>query len=616
MRDLPRVPRANAPSPFYRMEKRAVRFAGVIGAMGVHGESPNGADTGDGASLLEWVLDEGGPSPLTISGCPRRHLRVSLVGTIDNARELARELEGRAHKFSKNTEAEIVAHAYEQWGEECVARLWGVFALAIWDGRRRTLLLARDRTGSKAVYYCRLPGAFVFGSHLSVLRRMARIPSEVDPQAIDSYLTFETVPAPLTIFRLIRKLPAGGLLRLEGGVLRVRAYWAIKFETGKRVDLPEAIERFDGLFLDVVGRLMGRSRCGLLLSGGIDSGITLATLARASPAPVQAFTFVFPGDNRSGQRAPNLATYFNANSLVFPIRPHPRDDLPEVVARYEQPYANPSALSAHYMASILRDRHETIFTGEGADEVFAGRERHIAAAMVGRLQRVPLRRLVSAIGTRVPVNRIRLFSEGLSLSPSERHIRWVGTFQDDMKAQLYSPEFMSFVEPTFVRSLVGSMAPTVTEPLDQMLSADFRVWIPENLWTNFEYNFSAGGIDIRAPFLDHRIVEFSACLPPPLKVNWLTSKLLLRRVYGARVPGPPPRQGGGRPKISMAALLRQELRSVVHDTLLTPRAMARGYFQPAAVRQLVDEHLSGRIDRSRQVWALLMLELWHRHWLT
>jgi asparagine synthase (glutamine-hydrolysing) len=184
-----------------------------------------------------------------------------------------------------------------------------------------------------------------------------------------------------------------------------------------------------------------------------------------------------------------------------------------------------------------------------------------------------------------------------------------------MKAQLYSPEFSSVVDPTFVRSLVGTMA-AVTEPLDQMLSADFRVWIPENLWTNFEYSFSAAGINIRAPFLDHRIVEFAARLPPALKVSWLTSKLLLRRVYGARVPAPPPHQRGVRPKISLPALLRQDLRSIVYDTLLTPRAMARGYFQPAAVRRLVDEHLSGRIDRSRQVWTLLMLELWHRHWLT
>lgn len=593
------------------------RFAGAVGPPAAGVAERLGVHAGPRARLLRWSGGDAEPVEVGPIGCPGRQLRLGFTGRIDNADEILQALRGRSHTFGLNGDAELVAHAYEEWGDECVSRLWGAFAFALWDEREQVLLLARDRAGARPIFYCELKDGFAFASHLSVLRDLLNARWDVDPQAVDCYLTFQDIPAPLTIYRQARKLPAAHLLQVRNVTPSLRRYWSLDFGPKEAIGVQEAARRLDDLLVDAIARAAEGRRCAIMLSGGLDSAILLRTMSSVTALPVRTLTFAFADNAADTSAARTLAHAFGADHRVFHVATAGiLEALTAIASRYEQPSANPSALTAHYVAPFLVGQGVPIFTGDGADEIFGGRERHVAAAMVAHLRRLPAHRLFAAVGARLPMTRMRLFFEGLTLPASERHVRWVGALSATAKADLYTPEFSRAVDAGYPLRLVAGLTGAAAEPLDHALAADYGLWIPENLWATLGASFVAAGAEIRAPFLDHRIVEFAARLPASLRVSWWTSKVLLRRAYAGRLPLR--RRGGtaAAPKIALAPLLRGELRPVIQEVLLAPDAMARGYFRPAVLRRIAADHLSGKSDRSRHLWALLMLELWHRRWLS
>jgi asparagine synthase (glutamine-hydrolysing) len=596
-----------------RLLSRAHRFGGIIGSQ-IHSGQPGRPAH---ARLAEWHAGDAESAEVMAAGCAADRLYVSLVGGLDNLGELIDELAKRDHRLTGKTDGEVIAHAYEQWGEACVERFRGAFAVAVWDERAQTLLLARDRGGARSLYYQPGEKAFAYASDLATLRALTDVPGEVEPQAIDAFLTFRAVPAPLSIFPSVRKLPAAHVLRLANGIPTVKPYWSLDFGQKEPARAVGVEERLAELLRQVMREMTEGRSWGLMFSGGLDASILLEALSGvARDHPVPAFTFAFPEKPEEAESARRIASRFATEHHVFDVEPRIAEAVSKVVARFDQPYANDAALPMSYMTSLLFGKTEMALTGEGADDVFCGRERHLACMTMARLEHIPGLALGAAACAPLTAGRVRLLLDGMRLPMIDRLLRWVGAFHPDEKTRLYTPEFAARIDPDYPGALLRGLIPAGAHPLDQMLAADLGIWVAEVLRAKLDPAEGADGVVMRTPFLDYRVVEFSARLQPNVKVGWVTTKAVLRRLARRRgISVRTPLMRGVKTKISLAKILRGELRPLLEESLFSPRAEARGYFCPAAVRRLADEHLTGRADHSRQLWALLMLELWHRRHL-
>lgn len=596
-----------------RLRSRVTGFLGIIGPESTSRPLARALPGPASARFVEWLDGDKNPVAVLASGCLTWGVHVSLVGSLDNFDELADELAGHGHVVASGADHELAAHAYEQWGELFVERLCGMFAIAVWDPRTQLLLLARDRAGARSLHYCARGETLSFASDLTRLRTLADVSAEIDPRAIDAYLTFQAVPAPLSIYRSVQKLPAAHLLTWSHGASALRRYWSLDFSEKRRRPLGEAAEELSDVLGRVTAQVTGRRSWGLMLSGGLDSSVLLALLSQATPGPVRTFTLAFREKRRDAESSRAVASQFGTEHQVFEVEPVIGQVLPQIFASYHEPYANPSALTIPHTASLLRGKSEIFLMGEGADEVFGGRHRHLASAMIARLQDIPGAAALAAVCARWPLGRLAIALDGVARSAVDRHLSWMATFPPEAKADLYTAELTAGIDCDCPRTLLGRLIPDRAHPVDQALAADYGLWVPEVLWTNLDPGQGAAGLDLRCPFLDHRVVEFAMRLPSGLRVGWTTSKLVLRRLGRDRKIRPPRGAWQAQAKISLAALLRGELRPLLEESLVGSRSLARGYFRAAALRQTIDEHLAGYRDHSRRLWALIMLEQWHRH---
>jgi asparagine synthase (glutamine-hydrolysing) len=550
-------------------------------------------------------------------------------GEIYNFLELRSELEARGHRFETHGDTEVIVHAYEEFGPECVARLWGMFALAVWDSRRRLLLLARDRLGKKPLVYYADPvsGGMAFASELQSLLAHPDVPREVQPSAIDDYLTYLYVPAPTTAYRDIRKLPPGHRLVWQAGRISVEAYWQVRFGEKRAVRESEAVEEFGALLRDAVRRrLIADVPLGAFLSGGMDSSSIVAEMAEVSSAPVKTFSIGFGERDFDELRyARQVAQRFGTDHHELVVEPRALEVLPTLVRHYGEPYGDSSAIPTYYVAQMTRQHVTVALNGDGGDELLAGYERHWAARVAARYDTIPgfvrhglIRPLIPLVPEprqrRALLRRAKRFMAAAHLPVFDRYLHWVGACTPEQKAWLYTPEFVEELHGNdsgrWLREALA--AEPRLDPVDAVLRADTLLYLPEDLLAKVDIASMANSLEARSPFLDHRLVEFCAGLPSSLKLRGRTSKWLLRSLMRDRLPPEiltRSKMGFGVP---VGEWLRGDLRPLLEDTLFSPRALQRGYFRPEAVRGLVDEHLSGRADRTSLIWALLMLELWQR----
>jgi asparagine synthase (glutamine-hydrolysing) len=548
-------------------------------------------------------------------------------GEIYNFQDLRAELERLGHRFKTHADTEVVVHAYEEHGPACVEHLWGMFALAVWDGRRRRLVLARDRLGKKPlVYYAAPEGGLAFASEFQALLAHPRVPREVSPSAIDDYLTYLYVPSPTSAYRDVCKLPPGHrLIWQPDGQMRVEQYWTPRFAEKLGLTEDDALEQFGELFRDAVRRrLIADVPLGAFLSGGMDSSSVVAEMAEASRQPVKTFSIGFGERDFDELRyARQVAERFATEHHELVVEPHALEVLPTLVRHYGEPYGDSSAVPTYYVSQLTR-RHVTVaLSGDGGDELLAGYERHWAARIAARYDTIPrvvrhglIRPLVPLLPEprqrRAFLRRAKRFMTAAHLPVLDRYLHWVGAYSPAHKAALYTPEFQRMLDGhRSVQWLEAVLAPEARlDPVDAVQRADTLLYLPEDLLTKVDIASMANSLEARAPLLDHRLVEFCAALPSSYKLRGRTSKWLLRRLMHDRLPPPilsRSKMGFGVP---VGGWLRGELRPLLEDTVLSDRALARGYFRPAAVRALVDEHVSRRADRTAHVWALLMLELW------
>ncbi|HEY2592760.1 MAG TPA: asparagine synthase (glutamine-hydrolyzing) [Chloroflexota bacterium] len=550
-------------------------------------------------------------------------------GEIYNFLELRAELEGRGHRFATNADTEVIVHAYEEFGPDCVERLWGMFVLALWDSRRQLLLLARDRLGKKPLVYYADPsaGGVAFASELQALLAHPGVPREIEPSAIDDYLTYLYVPAPTTAYRDVRKLPPGHRLIWQAGRVSVEPYWRVRFGDKRAISEPEAVDEFGTLLRDAVRRrLIADVPLGAFLSGGMDSSSVVAEMAELSTTPVKTFSIGFGERDFDELRyARQVAQRFGTDHHEMVVEPRALEVLPTLVRHYGEPYGDSSAIPTYYVAQMTRQHVTVALNGDGGDELLAGYERHWAARIAARYDTIPrfvrhglIRPLVPLLPEprqrRAFMRRAKRFMAAAHLPVFDRYLHWVGAYTPAQKQWLYTLEFAELLHGNDSgRWLREALAPEPRlDPVDAVVRADTLLYLPEDLLAKVDIASMANSLEARSPFLDHRLVEFCASLPSRLKLRGRTSKWLLRSLMRDRLPPDilaRPKMGFGVP---VGEWLRGDLRPLLEDTLFSPTALGRGYFRPEAVRALVDEHLTRRADRTSHIWALLMLELWQR----
>ncbi|MGE3910500.1 MAG: asparagine synthase (glutamine-hydrolyzing) [Chloroflexota bacterium] len=557
-------------------------------------------------------------------------------GQIYNYVELRGDLEKR-HTFRTQGDTETLVHLYEEHGPNFLHLLRGMFVFAIWDTRKRTLLLGRDRFGKKPLHYTTggqaggRPDRFLFASEIKALLEQGGIQTTLDATAVYQYLCFGFVPHPRTAYQEIRAVPPAHWLQIDAeGKQTLQRYWQLPpggTFTGTRED---ALDQIRTVFDESVRiRLRSDVPVGVFLSGGIDSGLVTASAARAAVDPLQSFSIGF-ADERFDERplARLVAEQYGTRhtevevDLAAEVR-HPEDLLTGLVSRYDQPYADSSAIPSYVVAREARKHLKVVMTGDGGDEIFAGYRRYSAALLaewmtttLGPVGVAAARMAPAPRQRRGPVAFALRLMEGMALPPRERYIRWSGLFTDADAASLCQPEFLGGVTEQ-ARVLVDArveacIAGGIREPAALMMAADATHVLPDDFLVKMDIATMANSLEARSPFIDHVLVELAVSLPDRLRASAFQTKPLLRELARERLPAAlvkAPKRGF---EVPMASWIRNELRGLVQDALLASDARYRSIVRPDAVRQLIVEHMSERRDHAMRLWALLNLEWWLR----
>jgi asparagine synthase (glutamine-hydrolysing) len=534
-------------------------------------------------------------------------------GELYNFRELRGELAAAGHEVQGTGDTPVIPHLYEEDGPEFVRRLSGMFALALWDARRERLVLARDRVGKKPLLWTRLDdGTFAFASELKGLLGLPGLRREPDPAALDAYLALQYVPAG-TAFRGIEKLPPGHVLVAEASSVRVEPYWQLEPREEAHSD-DEWLE----LVRETVGaavrrRLVSDVPLGALLSGGIDSSIVVAEMAKAA-GTVRTFTVGF-GHDRYDERAYARAIVerYGTEHEEIVVEPDLEELLPRLAQAFDEPLGDEAALPQLVLSELAR-RHVTVaLTGDGGDEAFAGYERYLAHGLARRLALPGAGAAARALrwaGRREPrsgANRAGRLLEVAATPAAARYGRLIEIFPAALRAELWNPEFVR--DPVPAWRLLG---PPPVDGLSALQRLDVRTYLPGDLLLKADITSMAHSLELRSPLLDHEVLELGVSLPDRLKTRGLRGKEALRRAFADALPSQIASRGKAGFGVPLADWFRGELRGLAADVLLDDRARARGQLRPAAVERLLDEHVSGRADHGHRLWCLVMLELWQR----
>jgi asparagine synthase (glutamine-hydrolysing) len=535
-------------------------------------------------------------------------------GEIYNHEALHAELERAGHRFATRCDTEVLAHAYEEWGERFPERLRGMFALALWDARRRRLLLARDRFGIKPLYWSAENGELLFASELRAFPR-----GEVDLDALEAFLAFNAVPHPLSIFRGVRKLEPGDLLVWEEGHVRIERFArpAPAPADGLRRESAEelAAELRDRLRDSVRAHLVSDVPVGVLLSGGVDSGLLAALAAQETSAPVRTFSIGFEeGSFDETADARLVAERYGTEHHELVLRPDAAQLLPALAEAFDEPFADSSALPTYLVSELAARDVKVALSGEGGDELFAGYYTYAADLLA--LRTAPLARLARPLVERLPSSDRRLsfdykakrFVRAAHLPPLERHHGWKEIFSADARAEL-TGRSTSFDPVDLLR---GRFAETEgAELLARLQDVDLGVLMVADQLTKTDRASMAHSLEARVPFCDPAVAELALALPRRLRVRGLAKKVLLRKAAEPLLPAEIVRGKKRGFSIPAAAWLRGELEPFARDVLAPETLRRQGFFEPRAVTRLLDDHVAGREDVSRQLWGLLSFTLWH-----
>jgi asparagine synthase (glutamine-hydrolysing) len=557
---------------------------------------------------------------------------VALVmnGEIYNHRELREALVDRGHRFASRADTEVVLHLYEEHGDELVHRLRGMFAFAIWDRRRRRLLCGRDRVGKKPLFYARRGSRFWFASEVRSILQDPEIQRDVDPRAIEAYLTLQYVPHPLSAFRAIRKLPPASTLVVTEEGHAISKYWSLDYSAKLESTPVHEIEELLWAKIREATRirLMSEVPLGAFLSGGIDSSAVVAAMAEESQGPVKTFSIGFrDADFDERRHARTVAELYGTEHHEFEVEAEALEVMPRIARHYGEPFGDSSAIPSFYLAEMT-GRHVTVaLNGDGGDESFAGYPYYVQNDRVTRslgLVPRPLRSAGTALGERLGEgrhfgtwrSRLSRRARLVGMEPWQRHATWMAAFfrTPEQRGRLLSPEFRASLGGWSADTVIREawLGSTGRDLVDRLMDVDVQSYLPGDLLTKVDIATMAHSVEGRSPFLDHELMEFAASLPARLKARGGQKKWILRSALRRHLPDEileRPKMGFSLP---LARWFREELRTLPGDLLLDPAAVGRGYFRPGEVERMIREHHEGEVDHAMRIWVMLQLEMWHR----
>jgi asparagine synthase (glutamine-hydrolysing) len=547
-------------------------------------------------------------------------------GEIYNFPELRRDLEGRGHRFHTHTDTEVIVHLYEEMGRECVLKLRGMFAFAIYDTRNRRLLLARDRLGIKPLHYAFAHGRLWFASEIKSILAVAPELATIDQRALWQYMYFGYIPDPATAFLPIRKLSPGHILEFEEGEVSIHQYWDLpEYGTHRPRDEEECLQELEERLAEAVRiRLIADVPLGTLLSGGTDSSTIVALMARASSRPVKTFSVGFrQTDFNEAPYARLVAEHFGTDHHELILEPDVVETVESLTHSLEEPFGDSSILPTYFISRLARQHVTVALSGDGGDEAFGGYERYQVHLQrrnfdwipewVGHVYRKHLHR---GLPSGLPGRNL---AYSISLPWAERYLEGISLQPFDREMALLSNEFrtaaLGEIDPLSSFREYLDEAPA-RDPLSRVLYLDTKTYLPGDILTKVDRMSMLASLEVRVPILDHLFLEWVTGLSPEWKLRGTKQKYIFTKL-AERVGVP--REVLSRPKQGFALPLRHwirnELKDLIMSVLLDSSTRQRGYFNPEGVQRLLDEHFRGRRDHSARIWRFLMFELWHRNFL-
>jgi asparagine synthase (glutamine-hydrolysing) len=553
-------------------------------------------------------------------------VQVVFNGEIYNYRQLRAELIAKGHTFRGHSDSEVIPHLYDEHGAAFLSRLNGMFAIALWDGRQRRLLLARDRVGIKPLFYSQHRGCLYFASEVKCLLAAGGSTRALDPLGVDQLLTFEYTASPTTLFKDVRKLAPGAWLTWQDGGIQQGTFWSLP--EGRTVEdeapVPEIAERLRHALTEAVRRqLISDVPLGAFLSGGIDSSILVAAMAEVSPTPPLTFSVGFGDASYSELRfARAVADHCGTRHHEEVLTPDYLALLPEVIAQLDQPIADFSVFPTLMVARMARTRVTVALGGDGGDELFAGYDAYQADRYSSRWLdwlplhvRAQLERLARLVplgaGKRGMGNQLRRFLEGAALPAAWQHMRWMIFLQEQTRQRLYTSEFLSCI-PQQTGQLVeaGLAAACGSDRLASQMRCDLRFYLPENILAKVDAMSMASSLEARVPYLDNEVLDLALTIPARLKLHRGVRKWILRQAFAGRLPSQILARGKEGFSMPMKNWLNGQWNPLMHELLSAANLARDGIFDARYIARLMHEHEARTHNHSHLLWGLMVLQLW------
>ncbi len=552
-------------------------------------------------------------------------------GEIYNYAELRRELEAAGHRFYTQSDTETIVHLYEEYGVEGVKKLRGMFAYALWDERQHRLILARDRIGIKPLFYSMTPERLLFASELKAFFCIPSFKRELNPVAIQYYLTYLYIPGPETIFQGVYELPPAHYLLYEQGALSIHRYWTIQYRGEPEVPVLEWQEQFLTQFRESVrSHLVSEVPLGAFLSGGIDSSAIVGVMAQESGKPVETFSIGYEGrgafqDERRYARL--VAERYATHHHEFVVSPDIEDLLPKLVACFDQPFADSSAIPNYYISELTRQYVTVALSGLGGDEIGGGYERYLGMLWAEYYRRLPSswrKQVIESWITRLPdvesgqpwMSRLKRFVSSAAMEPAERYAAFVRAFSPQERASLLAKDFQDSTrsddppEHLMTQIFASSDADTL---LHFLMLTDLHLYLPGDLLTLTDRVSMCHSLEVRVPFLDHPLVELMARIPAAYKVSGRRKKVLMKKAFANLLPAEILHRKKLGFSVPLALWLRTDLAETMREVLSSGEIKRLGYLNPVEVERYMTEHLTGQANHENKLWALINLVCWHRH---
>ncbi|MCF8094878.1 MAG: asparagine synthase (glutamine-hydrolyzing) [Desulfobacteraceae bacterium] len=582
-----------------------------------------------GHRRLSIIDVEGGAQPIYNEDASKC---IVYNGEVYNFLELRRELVKKGHVFKTRSDTETILHAYEQWGESCLDRLRGMFAFAIWDSKDKKLFIARDRFGIKPLFYGVYNGRFYFASEMKAILASDGFPREIDEAAIASYFSYSYIPAPMTIYEGIKKLLPGHFLCWQDSKITVKKYWDLKFSPDRTKSESYFIERYLELFHESVNmRLISEVPLGAFLSGGIDSSAVVAMMSRISADPVKTFCMGFGGttggylDERNYARM--VAQRYDTDHREHEVVPAFEGLVETIVSAFDEPFADDSAVPSYFVCKLARQNVTVSLSGLGGDEAFAGYERYLGFNLrrfYGLLPLLIRDRAIRPLVEKIPerrdghytVNHMKRFARSGALSPEMAYLGYISKMGDGVLDSFFADQtkFKAYREDVSELMLDHFRSDSVDGGMDSLNRAfycDTKTYLPEDILAVTDRMSMHHSLEVRVPFIDHKLMEFCATIPPEMKMRWFTKKYLLKKATRKLLPKEVidhRKQGFVGP---MTQWLKTDLKDYVKDVLSRKNLERHGYLNVDAVNRVVEEHMAGRQIHDTLIWSMLIFQKWY-----